>query len=34
VLDADPDLSRPESTLVRAVLRHRWQGRLELARIG
>jgi ATP-dependent DNA helicase RecG len=34
VLEADPDLSRPESALVRAVLRHRWRGRLELARVG
>ncbi|HEV7732539.1 MAG TPA: ATP-dependent DNA helicase RecG, partial [Candidatus Binatia bacterium] len=34
VLADDPDLSRPESALVRAVLRHRWQGRLELARVG
>src|SRR6185436_10552802 len=30
----DPDLSRPESGLVRAVLAHRWAGRLELARVG
>ncbi|MGH7893544.1 MAG: ATP-dependent DNA helicase RecG [Candidatus Binatia bacterium] len=30
----DPDLRRPESAVVRAVLRHRWQGRLELARVG
>ncbi len=34
VLADDPDLSRPESAVVRAVLRHRWQGRLELARVG
>jgi ATP-dependent DNA helicase RecG len=33
-LEADPDLSRPESAVVRAVLRHRWHGRLELARVG
>jgi ATP-dependent DNA helicase RecG len=33
-LAADPDLSRPESIVVRAVLRHRWAGRLELARVG
>jgi ATP-dependent DNA helicase RecG len=30
----DPDLSRPESQPVRAVLAHRWQGRLGLARVG
>jgi ATP-dependent DNA helicase RecG len=30
----DPDLSRPESSIVRAVLAHRWAGRLELARVG
>jgi ATP-dependent DNA helicase RecG len=30
----DPDLSRPESAVVRAVLAHRWAGRLELARVG
>jgi ATP-dependent DNA helicase RecG len=30
----DPDLSRPESAPVRAVLAHRWAGRLELARVG
>jgi ATP-dependent DNA helicase RecG len=30
----DPDLSRPESAGLRAVLRHRWRGRLELARVG
>ena len=33
-LEGDPDLSRPESAVVRAVLRHRWHGRLELARVG
>jgi ATP-dependent DNA helicase RecG len=30
----DPDLSRRESAVVRAVLAHRWAGRLELARVG
>jgi ATP-dependent DNA helicase RecG len=30
----DPDLSRPESQALRAVLAHRWQGRLGLARVG
>jgi ATP-dependent DNA helicase RecG len=30
----DPDLSRPESAAVRAVLRHRWAGRLDLAKVG
>ncbi len=29
----DPDLSRPESAAVRAVLLARWRGRLELARV-
>ena len=33
-LAADPDLSRPESAGLRAVLQHRWRGRLELARVG
>jgi ATP-dependent DNA helicase RecG len=33
-LEFDPDLSRPESTAVRAVLAHRWKGRLGLARVG
>jgi ATP-dependent DNA helicase RecG len=33
-LAADPELSRPESAAVRAVLAHRWQGRLGLARVG
>ena len=33
-LEHDPELSRPESLLVRAVLAHRWGGRLELARVG
>jgi len=33
-LAADPDLSRPESTAVRAMLAHRWAGRLELAQVG
>ncbi len=30
----DPTLARPESAVVRAVLAHRWAGRLELARVG
>jgi ATP-dependent DNA helicase RecG len=30
----DPTLERPESAATRAVLAHRWAGRLELARIG
>jgi ATP-dependent DNA helicase RecG len=30
----DPELSRPESAVVRAVLLHRWANRLELARVG
>ncbi len=30
----DPDLSRPESRAVRAVLQHRWAGRLDLAKVG
>jgi ATP-dependent DNA helicase RecG len=33
-LSHDPDLSRPESRPLRAVLAHRWQGRLGLARVG
>jgi ATP-dependent DNA helicase RecG len=33
-LELDPDLSRPESAAVRAVLAHRWKGRLGLARVG
>jgi ATP-dependent DNA helicase RecG len=33
-LAEDPDLSRPESRAVRAVLAHRWKGRLELAQVG
>jgi ATP-dependent DNA helicase RecG len=33
-LEHDPDLSGPESAVTRAVLRHRWAGRLELARVG
>ena len=33
-LAADPDLSRPESQALRAVLAHRWRGRLGLARVG
>jgi len=33
-LERDPELSSPESAAVRAVLRHRWAGRLELAKVG
>jgi len=33
-LAEDPDLSRPESAAIRAVLAHRWQGRLGLAKVG
>ena len=33
-LAEDPHLARPESAAVRAVLVHRWQGRLGLARVG
>jgi ATP-dependent DNA helicase RecG len=33
-LEHDPDLSGPESAALRAVLLHRWQGRLGLARVG
>ncbi len=33
-LAEDPELSRPESAALRAVLAHRWQGRLGLARVG
>jgi ATP-dependent DNA helicase RecG len=33
-LRADPLLERPESAVVRAVLAHRWAGRLELAQVG
>jgi ATP-dependent DNA helicase RecG len=33
-LARDPLLDRPESSAIRAVLRHRWKGRLGLARVG
>jgi ATP-dependent DNA helicase RecG len=33
-LEHDPALARPESQAVRAVLHHRWAGRLELAKVG
>lgn len=33
-LQSDPKLERPESQALRAVLVHRWAGRLELAEIG
>jgi ATP-dependent DNA helicase RecG len=33
-LRTDPALERPESAVVRAVLAHRWAGRLELAQVG
>jgi ATP-dependent DNA helicase RecG len=33
-LERDPDLSSPASAVVRAMLGHRWAGRLELAQVG
>jgi ATP-dependent DNA helicase RecG len=33
-LEGDPALTHPASALIRAVLAHRWAGRLELARVG
>jgi ATP-dependent DNA helicase RecG len=33
-LEADPELSRPESAGLRAVLAHRWRGRLGLVEVG
>ena len=33
-LENDPTLERPESAALRAVLKHRWAGRLGLAQIG
>jgi ATP-dependent DNA helicase RecG len=33
-LERDPELSAPASAVVRAVLAHRWAGRLELAQVG
>ncbi len=33
-LARDPQLAGPESRVVRAVLHHRWAGRLDLARVG
>jgi ATP-dependent DNA helicase RecG len=33
-LAEDPELASPESAALRAVLAHRWQGRLGLARVG
>ena len=33
-IERDPDLSSPESQGLRAVLAHRWAGRLELAKTG
>ncbi|HEX9443054.1 MAG TPA: helicase-related protein, partial [Candidatus Binatia bacterium] len=33
-LEKDPGLARPESRALKAVLKHRWGGRLELGRIG
>jgi ATP-dependent DNA helicase RecG len=33
-LATDPELARPESAALRAVLAHRWRGRLGLARVG
>ncbi len=34
VVGDDPDLARPENSILREVLRDRWKGRLELAGIG
>jgi ATP-dependent DNA helicase RecG len=33
-LELDPTLTRPESQALRAVLQHRWRGRLGLALVG
>ena len=33
-LEHDPTLTRPESKALRAVLQHRWRGRLGLALVG
>src|SRR5262249_35434645 len=33
-LEKDPRLARPESRAMKAVLKHRWAGRLELGNIG
>jgi len=33
-LQEDPTLTRPESAALRAVLQHRWRGRLGLALVG
>jgi len=34
VVENDPELARPENSILREVLRDRWKGRLELAGIG
>ena len=34
LIDSDPELQRPENTPIRDQLRHRWKGRLSLARVG
>ena len=34
VVEKDPELARPENSILREVLRDRWKGRLELAGIG
>ncbi|OPY90021.1 MAG: ATP-dependent DNA helicase RecG [Syntrophaceae bacterium PtaU1.Bin231] len=34
VIEEDPDLSKPENRLLRAVVLKRWEGRLELAKTG
>ena len=34
VVEDDPDLAKPENSILRVVLRDRWKGRLELAGIG
>jgi ATP-dependent DNA helicase RecG len=34
LIEKDPDLNRPEHEALRAVLLHRWAGRMDLAKIG
>ena len=34
IVENDPDLARPENSILREVLRDRWKGRLELAGVG
>lgn len=33
-LESDPDLAKPESQKVKAILQHRWKGRLNLSQVG